>query len=334
MDAGPLDLSPTTRFERTPREAENLAISLSLLKINKKTRSAQASAATSDQHFTIPEDLRILDDSPLLRPPQDVVTNLTIDLNSSNQELFDDALKNNEAHGRVVMIRLHQLVKFSPAAIAKRIFGGLIQEIQLFERKRMAIIVFLYAKEASEFIRHMEEIRSNGDRHDIVELQIEADWYQYVCFEFASIIRKTLLTDNARGGEQHAIISLQEAILAINITMNATRALRLHRIPMHKTKQDVSEELGGGLEMMLIAVVLCTPHQRYLRASHGRQAVIEFASIKDAVEARDALQRGKVVDYEHSEPDFVLDPSESSGLEKRYCDCMGCKERRKLRCSS
>jgi hypothetical protein len=107
--------------------------------------------------------------------------------------------------------------------------------------------------------------------------------------------------------------------------------LRLHRIPLSKKREELSGELGLRLNKMLITVVLCTPQQRYKQAAYGRQAVLEFASIKDAIEARQALLEGKIQEYEDSEPMFTNDATIDPAEQKPYCGCCGCRDYRAAR---
>jgi hypothetical protein len=79
---------------------------------------------------------------------------------------------------------------------------------------------------------------------------------------------------------------------------------------------------------MLITVVLCTPQQRYKQAAYGRQAVVEFASVKDALEARRALLAGLIQEYEDSEPTFTTDCTVAPAEHRVYCKCCGCLQYR------
>jgi hypothetical protein len=69
--------------------------------------------------------------------------------------------------GRVVLIRLHEPVKFTPGAIAQRVFGGTIQEMQLFPTQRFAIIVFLHPAEAKVFLRRVKNTYMHERAEDI-----------------------------------------------------------------------------------------------------------------------------------------------------------------------
>jgi len=99
-------------------------------------------------------------------------------MTSKQQQLYKAAITFSQEHGRVVLVHLHQLVKFTPGAIAKRVFGGIIQEMQLFPVQRVAIVIFLHPSEAKAFVRHVKKTHEQGTRNEIVTLQIEAGWYK------------------------------------------------------------------------------------------------------------------------------------------------------------
>jgi hypothetical protein len=97
---------------------------------------------------------------------------------------------------------------------------------------------------------------------------------------------------------------------------------------LSKKREELSSELGLRLNKMLLTVVLCTPKQRYKQAAYGRQAVVEFASIKDAIEARHAISTGLIQEYELCEPDFTNDSTIDPAENKPYCHCCGCRDYR------
>lgn len=65
-----------------------------------------------------------------------------------------------------------------------------------------------------------------------------------------------------------------------------------------------------------------------MQVQFGRQAIVEFASIKDAIEAREALLDSEIADFEDCVPDFIEDASNIPAEAKNYCFCMGCKEQK------
>jgi hypothetical protein len=161
------------------------------------------------------------------------------------------------------------------------------------------------------------------------------------------------LTKLNRDLEKHSILPIQPQILAHHITSNATRCLRLHHLHSTKTKENVSSELGCRLAMPLLTLILCPPkldHFRSGRATQmiqdsrldsdapmgseaklGRQAIVEFVSISDAIRAHKLLSEGAIEEYEDCKPVFAGDPSEIPGTERNYCTCDGCRYQRKLK---
>lgn len=134
-----------------------------------------------------------------------------------------------------------------------------------------------------------------------------------------------------RGSEAQSILPPQPNLLQHHLATSATRAILLHRIPLEKSHKTVSMELSLRLGKMLISLYLVTPIQNYLKASHGRRAMLEFASLADAIEAHQMLREGLIAGYEDSEPEYVMEGSGKQSTEKEYCGCLGCEERRAAR---
>lgn len=124
------------------------------------------------------QDPLSFDDSPEFQIPEDSTIECQAQLTPKEMQLFRDATDISLKHGRVVLLRLHDPVKFTPGAIARRVFGGIIQEMQLFPSQREAIVVFLHASEAKAFLRHVKATYEVGNAHEIRMLQIEAGWYK------------------------------------------------------------------------------------------------------------------------------------------------------------
>lgn len=89
-------------------------------------------------------------------------------------------------------------------------------------------------------------------------------------------------------------------------------------------------ELGTRHNKLLVRVGLVTPKQRYKQAAKGRMAIIEFPSIKDAIEARKDFLDGLIMGYENASPAFGLDPAGNPDVLREYCSCKGCNERRAM----
>lgn len=103
--------------------------------------------------------------------------------------------------------------------------------------------------------------------------------------------------------------------------------------------------------MPLLTVILCPPKLDAFRSGRdgqsvrdsrldddaplgsearlGRQAIVEFVSISDAIRARELLKKGAIDEYEGCEPVFASDPSAGPGTERSYCTCADCRYQRK-----
>lgn len=126
-------------------------------------------------------ELLAFDDSPALREAVD--TNVPLPALEGDALIqYNLAMENSAARGRVVTVRLHTvsegIPKFTPGAIADRVFGGMVQEFQLHPAKRVAVVVFLHSVEARAFVQHFQNVRDKGTEQEIRELQIEVAWYK------------------------------------------------------------------------------------------------------------------------------------------------------------
>jgi len=168
-----------------------------------------------------------------------------------------------------------------------------------------------------------------------------------------SKIKFNKLTKNSGIEKPDSILPIHPNILTHHIASNATRCLRLHHLPSTKTKEEVSSELGRRLAMPLMTMILCPPKLAPFRSGRdgqavqdarldrdallgsearlGRQAIVEFVSISDAICARKLLREGVIEEYEDCEPVFAGDPSARQGTERDYCSCAGCRYQRKER---
>lgn len=126
-------------------------------------------------------ELLALDDSPLLTEPLDIDIEPPA-LTGDAQKQYDLAKENNMKRGHVVTVRLHTLPggmpKFTPGAVANRVFGGLVQQFQLHPAKRTAVVVFVHSVEARAFVHHYKNVREKGTEQEIRELQVEVSWYR------------------------------------------------------------------------------------------------------------------------------------------------------------
>ncbi|KFZ02856.1 hypothetical protein V502_11449 [Pseudogymnoascus sp. VKM F-4520 (FW-2644)] len=257
------------------------------------------------------------DDSPTLRIPAD--TDIpSAPLTDGEVNLHSYAIGNMEERGRVVTVRLHAvqeahgapgdvLPKFTPGAIANKVFGGVVQEFQLHPGKRTAVVVFVHPREARSFVHHVRNVREKGTEHDIRDLQIEASFF--------------------RGVESQAILPAQPNLLKHSITASR-RCILLSHIPKEKSLRTVSQELSNSFGTILVRTSLITPEQNYILLSEGKQALIEFANLQDAIRAYDDLNAGLIAGYENANPQYRNEPSEKRVVAKDYCGCLGCDEKR------
>lgn len=257
------------------------------------------------------------DDSPTLRIPTD--TDIpSVPLTGGEVDLHSYAIGNMEERGRVVTVRLHAvqeahgapgdvLPKFTPGAIANKVFGGVVQEFQLHPGKRTAVVVFVYPREARSFVHHVRNVREKGTEHDIRDLQIEASFF--------------------KGAESQAILPAQPNLLKHSITASR-RCILLSHIPKEKSNRVVSQELSNSFGTILVRTSLITPEQNYILKSEGKQALIEFANLQDAIRAYNDLNAGLIAGYENANPRFRNEATEKRAAAKEYCGCLGCDEKR------
>lgn len=184
--------SPRGASSRTPAQIIHLASSLRAVNLEPRSlRSRDAPTSTSKHLYGASgasdndslhqgiNDLAILDDSPVVRTIQD--TEIELHEGPIPNEIstkFDSLVANAHVSGRLVAVTLNPLVKYTPAAIIKRVFGGVVQDIQFYEAKRQAVIVFLHCAEAEAFVHHVKKIKKSGTAQEFRALQIDVDWYQ------------------------------------------------------------------------------------------------------------------------------------------------------------
>jgi hypothetical protein len=118
------------------------------------------------------------DDSPEFEIPADCTIESEVKMTPQQEQFYKYATSFSNEKGRVVLVHLHQLVKFTPGAIASRVFGGNIQAMQLFPVQRVDIVIFLHPSEARAFVRHVKKVHDSGRQEEIRTLQIEAGWYK------------------------------------------------------------------------------------------------------------------------------------------------------------
>jgi hypothetical protein len=136
-----------------------------------RSRSGTASSRSLDDPFAF-------DDSPEFQIPEDSSVECEVEMDLNLKIFYQTAINLSAKHPRVVLIQLNEPVKFTPGAIARRVFGGMIQEMQLFPVQRLAIIIFLHPSEARSFVRHVKKTYEQGREEEIRSLQIHAGWYK------------------------------------------------------------------------------------------------------------------------------------------------------------
>ncbi|KAI9850722.1 MAG: hypothetical protein M1838_005213 [Thelocarpon superellum] len=214
---------------------------------------------------------------PDLTELRDIEASIKTEFNEDLAHKFDIMQMLSATRGRIVSVTLHQLVQFSPYAVVSRIFRGVIQEVQLHPDRRMALVVFVFPSEAEDFVEHIQSLRRR-DAHAFRQHQIDVEWYG--------------------GNERQAIYPIQRRI-AIKILQNEgiSRELQILKIPLEMKKEQFAEEMKWRLRKPLASVALGMDGRRYVQSVEKKFGVIEFLSIRDAVEAMAKFRGGDIVGY-------------------------------------
>ena len=122
---------------------------------------------------------------------------------------------------------------------------------------------------------------------------------------------------------------MQENLITYIAGEGATRALKLKHIHPTKPYQEVAKELAAALGKDITFMTIQTPLENHVLRRDGRMAVVEFASLADAIEAKHWLECKTVRGYDKCEPEYTRERSERQAPQKPYCDCMGCQEKRR-----
>jgi hypothetical protein len=270
-------------------------------------------SATSSSMGDILTDI---DDTPEFQQPKDTDIPILGPQNINQLNDYDAAIDLVNSKPRTVMIRLHEPVEFSPARIAEKVLGGTIQELQLFPVQRIAIVVFVHPAEAQAFITHVTNCYTKGRPEEFRALQIDAVWYR----------------DAAT--KQKLIVPAEEQIMKYLFAEypEASRSLMLHHISSEKKIEEVNKDLGDALGMPLAHVRLLRPRQDFYKRNIGSKVVLEFLSIKDAIEAWARFDAGQVEGYYGTMPEFLLDRSRMNLFtERSFCRCLHCREQREAK---
>lgn len=241
---------------------------------------------------------------PKLRPIDDIVINHRPGYDDIKAQIWDRTKLQCSKMGRVLCITLHKPVAFSAAALTSRICHGALQEIQLFPSEQKALAVFLFPKDAKHFARHIDMIQC-ADDPIYRQMQIDAEWYQ----EDESLL----------------VLPIQRGIYQAVIDEDASRVLRLDRIPVTKKREELAQELQTQLGRPLVHVALIMEPRRHVRETVGNAATIEFLSVKDAYESLQRFRKGQVIGYESTPVTFSPDPCERMPRKSVLCNCRFCQ---------
>ncbi len=208
-------------------------------------------------------------------------------------------------------VTLHEPVAYSTSAIAERLFGGgAIQEIQFFPEERQALVVFVHPHEAAAFIEHVQSVKERN-RKDYRRLQINAEFY--------------------RGVEMEAVYPAQKYILAAVIAAEATRSILLRGLPTTLSLDEFARHIKFRLSKILVKVTLVKVKNSFTRKREGDIGILDFASIRDAVEVIEAFGSKKVSDYTQCAAEWLPDPCCNVPSKRDYCHCMHCYKRSVLK---
>ena len=248
-----------------------------------------------------------IDPGPELFPIEDVSVKVRPSDDEKLARQYDDIRLLSVTRGRVVTVTLHEPAKFSPANIVTNLFAGIIQEIQFYPRERQAIVIFVFPTEAEAFVKHVSTVKErDGNTHR--RLQLDAEWYG--------------------GSEDRAIYPVQPRIYVEVLANEARRVLKLSGVKATKRKKDVAEDMKVLLGKILVKVALIVEKRRYVREEEGNAAIVEFASIKDAVEAMVKFKKGRIAGYEGSQASWLSDPCDKPNKYGQFdgCWCRNCKD--------
>ena len=91
-----------------------------------------------------------------------------------------------------------------------------------------------------------------------------------------------------------------------------------------KSQQLADEMKTRFYDKTIVKVRLVQPRKRYVQAKEGNMAVLEFSSIRDAVEVMTRFEKG-VSGFEKCGVEFLKDGCDREPTREPWCDCMFCK---------
>ncbi|KAI9762032.1 MAG: hypothetical protein M4579_000668 [Chaenotheca gracillima] len=249
--------------------------------------------------------------SPGDRPPppipvEDIEASLDATQDDVKSRLFEHTKKACMTLGRVVIVQLHQPVHYSIEAMMSRIFAGVVQEVQFNHTQRAARVVFAFPGEAKAFLTHNKVMCDHEPDH-YRDQQIDVDWVE--------------------GDEKRSVAFIQTNVHMLVIDKDARRALLMDKISLNVRKEDLFEEMRAALGKVLVKVSLIRDSRRYVRERDGNQAILEFVSIKDAFEAKTALEEGRIYQFQHHKVSWAKDPCDRYPPKSQHCFCVGCLHR-------
>lgn len=131
------------------------------------------------------------------------------------------------------------------------------------------------------------------------------------------------------GHERDSIIAHHPNLMSYHIGLGATRALKIYNIDPRKLYKEVADDLGKRLGKLILFITLQSPIESHRIAIEGRIAIVEFASLHDAIDAYGSLRSGLEVGYENCNPEFAPERSSKQAQDKTYCNCLGCSDRKR-----
>ena len=165
-------------------------------------------------------------------------------------------------------------------------------------------MIFVYPYEASGFLRHVKCAKEN-DSHAYRQLQLDAEWYG--------------------GHEKEAVYPAQNFVMAAAVGEEASRVLLINGLSVRLSTAEFAHDLKIRFyDKILVKVAVVPPGKRYVQARDGNMGIIEFASIKDAMEVRERFIAKSVSDYAHCSVEWLQDPCDRRPGRQPYCDCLKC----------
>lgn len=289
---------PSYESFRTTRPATERAASYTTKIITSGAVSTSALLSTKETTYSA------LDNGPDLAPLQDITVDLVKHSDDSAAAKFDLTTEASSKRGRVVSVILHEPVFYSTSAVVERVFGGTIQEFQFFPEERQALVVFIHPDEAATFVKHVQSVKETKSP-DYRQLQVDAEWYH--------------------GTEVTAIYPTQKLVLAAVIAGEASRSLLLRGLAPELSLDEFSRQMKVRLSKILVKVTLVKQRNAFTRKREGSSAVLEFASIKDAVDVLGLFESEKVADFTRVTAEVLTDSCCKGPLITRdYCLCIYC----------